>query len=150
MSDAVEPLPERIEFTDRHDPYVNRAFLAIFEHPENAEIARAFTVGLPTADPERPSTVEEGSHTERPATAAGAFEAPAPHAIRYVDFAGDPLTLISGEHECETHGTEPFVSFVSGEDGEPVVVAHEHLPRMIAWLSAAYERGQKAKREGGR
>lgn len=50
---TVQPLPERIETTrqGKDDIDTNRRFLAIMEHPDNADIVRAINVGLATADP---------------------------------------------------------------------------------------------------
>lgn len=49
---TVAPLTERIESTNKHDPYINVKFIEMFDHPDNAGLARAFTVGLAINDPE--------------------------------------------------------------------------------------------------
>lgn len=57
-------LPEPIEFTTKHDPYINRKFIDLMGQPEMVEgdftpelpdFQRAMAVGLPANDPARPS-----------------------------------------------------------------------------------------------
>lgn len=58
----IDPLPAPIESVAKHDPYINKKFLALMEQPEMVDgdftdgitdFQRAVEVGLPVNDPER-------------------------------------------------------------------------------------------------
>lgn len=61
--ELAQPVPERIESTLRHDPYINVPFIEMFDHPDNADIKRAIEVGLAINDPE---PVDEDAEPELP------------------------------------------------------------------------------------
>lgn len=67
----VAPLSERIETTrqGRDDLYINRKFIEIMEHEDNAEIVRQANMILSMNDPEQP--VEEAPEPARPARRKG-------------------------------------------------------------------------------
>jgi len=56
----VEPLKARLETTLQggDDLYINRKFLAIMEHPDNAEIVRQVNMILPMSDPDDSEEIE--------------------------------------------------------------------------------------------
>lgn len=67
MSEGVTPLPEPIESTLKHDPYINGKFIAIFDHPDNADVVRQANMILAMNDPERePAMTPKNSEADDP------------------------------------------------------------------------------------
>jgi hypothetical protein len=147
----VEPLAERIESTHTHDPYITKRFLAIMEHEDNADVTRAFTVGLAINDvPAEPAAVEEpevdeddedDDEDDGPAvTLSEDYEPAADDGVRYEDAYGDTLVAMYGVQECEAHGAEPFVVFRT-DGGRSVIMAIRHVTEFAEWLQSRVEKG---------
>lgn len=137
--DEVEPLTLPLEFTSKHDPYVNRAFLALFSHEENADLARAFTVGLPINDP-TPEVVEAEGQEPEEDEEAEAEAAVGPSLVErrvaaYRDKDGDEVHFVHyPARDCVVVGIngaeavfvpvaalEPFITLlISAADGDEV------------------------------
>lgn len=148
-------LPEHPESLTRHDPYINRAFLAIMGHEDNADVARAVTVGLAINDPERPAAAPASSAVAAAPTAAGddadmlrrrphistdttGRRRPLGHyegdddVLAGVDRDGDIFRASFLIGHCDDHGTEAAMVLRATAGGYLLPV--EELPRLIAWL----------------
>lgn len=113
---TTPPLDAPVESIHKHDPRINFAFNAIFEHPDNAEITRAITVGLPINDPPKP--VEEEA---TPATAKEIRADAEPNARGDLFSAesGDPKGFsFEGIRFKDTDGDEIKVCYVVPNDGD--------------------------------
>jgi hypothetical protein len=134
MADALRApaLVESPESTRRHDPAINRAFNALFGHPDNADLARAFTVGLPINDPPKPveaapAKVKEtvgAAEVDVDVEAGDRFEAKsgdprgfAIDGIRFKDADGDEIkvALVTPNNDADTGSRSRVVFTVNGE-----------------------------------
>jgi hypothetical protein len=158
-------MTEHPESLTRHDPYTNRRFIDMMEHPDNADVARAVTVGLAINDPERPAAA--------PASAAGSAPTAAsddadmmrrrPHISTNTPDRRRPLGHYEGDDDvlagvdrdgdifrasflighCDDHGTEAAMVLRATAGG--YLLPAEELPAFIGWLQ-----GRLAKyRNGG-
>lgn len=130
----VEPLADRLESTNTHDPYVNRSFIAMMDAPDNADITRAVNVGLAVNDPERPKEEQAPAATATPRAIVGlgtndTSKKPLEerHILRGVDKDGDTLHLgydRAGAHIFARTGPAGFY------------IRIQDIPKLIVWLKA--------------
>jgi len=137
------------ESLTRHDPYINRRFLDMMGHPDNADVARAVTVGLAINDPERPApavadagagpaaptvTVRRGPHVQRGAAKLplGHYEDGDDDVLSGRDRDGDEFRISYVQGHCDDHVTEAAMVVRATAGGYLLPI--EELPRLIAWL----------------
>jgi hypothetical protein len=77
-NEAGKPHPEAL---NRHEPLINRRFIEIFDHPDNADIVRSVNVGLAINDAPRPV---EPPKPKKKVTA---------DSVRYTDPDGDVIKI---------------------------------------------------------
>lgn len=128
-------MTEPLESVHRHDAYITRRFEAIMSHEDNADVSRMLTLGLATADPERPAegpqVAEEvrGTYTVLPVVRRGTNRSRvAP--LRFVDKDRDALVAA---HYASEDREDVVVLHVNSE---AVLIPTAQLGALVAWLSA--------------
>jgi hypothetical protein len=150
-------LPAHPESLTRHDPYTNRRFIDMMEHPDNADVVRAFTVGLAINDPERPanplaatlaaqaaavSDAGGGTSTPPPRPHVGAGDTDRRRPLGHYEGDDDVLAGVDRDGDifrasflighCDDHGTEAAMVLRATAGGYLLPV--EELPAFIGWL----------------
>lgn len=135
-------MSENPESLTRHDPYINRAFISIMDHPDNADVARAVTVALAVNDPERPSEAAPAATT--PAAGGGvsvmerrgaASPTADPDIIMGTDKDGDvfKVSYVQGR-VVNAYGTDAALILRVTKGG--FLMPIEHVPGLIEWLKS--------------
>lgn len=133
----VEPLPERIEFVGKHDPYINGTFIEITDRfkgetftDDMPDFERALHMMLATNDPEHPSVPTEPAFKPTPSRSKDPEDA-----MVVTDEDGDKMTVAyNPEKGAIVFKTSPrgfYLSMVK-------------VPGMVKWLLS-----RKAKHENG-
>lgn len=120
------------ESTGKHDPYVNKAFNALFEDEANADVVRMFDVGLAAADDGKPISFPDDVPLE------GVHEGTVPSGTDEVAKAFiDALTAMVAAHE-DFEATQPeryqqtrddvLVAIDGDGDAIQIVYTEHHCP----------------------
>lgn len=136
-------MSEHPESLTRHDLYINKRFLALMGHEDNADTVRAITVGLAINDPERASEAPVTPAVVVLPRSGGVTPTADPDIIAGTDKDGDvfKVSYVQGRI-LAAYGTDAALILRATKGGFCMPI--EHVPGFIAWLQSRVDKAKGA------